>query len=283
MYVLGFSEYMCLHMVPWQLATYVDLGVWVTLSSFFFLGSSNMNDLRVLKDVVLDGVPGKIKQWVVMTDQDRADFFYECEYKAFKQAVIKMSEKKWTKLLESGKLDDCPEIRQIRERGMRKTGKQMWIAISPPFESKDLNELRKELVKQTEKYTSKKILERAAWCFEQTGDADNLGKHAHCHMLVEFKKVPYPSDFEKELKSCFKHLFQGVSLNDHNFHWRANDPSHESRRISYLRKRGREDTDSYKMNTKWRRLHSLPDVNFRGRFSEKNSEICPDSSDEESE
>lgn len=241
-----------------------------------------MENLRVLKELALDGVPGKIKQWVVMTDADREIFFHECEYKAFKNAIIKLSEKHWTKLLESGKLDSCPEIRTIRERAMRKTGKQIFITISPPFENADRNELRKLLVKQTEKYTRKKIIVRAAWCFEQTGDKDNLGHHAHCHMLVEFKNVPYPSDFERELKSCFKSLFPGVRMNDTNSNWRASDPSHESRRISYLRKRGREDTDDYNNNTKWRRLHNLPDINFRGNFSEQNSEKC-DSSDEESD
>ncbi len=225
----------------------------------------------------------KTEQIVEISEAQKQILIHKADVKGFERAITKLSEQTWTKLLTSGKLDTIPEIRRIRERTMKKVFKHMWITVNPEYENLDQQYVTNNLIKQVQKYCSKKNVLGAAWTYEQTGTTEEtMGHHPHAHILIEFKEVPAPSDFDREIKNTFKNICD--VRKDGCLNIRKCEPEHTTRRISYLYKVGREERPDIIMNELWRTKNNFQKIYLRGSISEKNSEKldgCESSEDED--
>lgn len=218
-----------------------------------------------------------------MNEDEFGRMFRQEKKAGVRAAIRKIVQDEFIKSYKNNKLDSNPYFRELREINMKSIDRFMWITINPEFENKNLHDVTERLIKLVNKYVNRKNMKGAAWCFEQTGKQDaDIGKHPHAHILVELNKIPYKSDFNREILNGFRNL---CDPRDAFINYRICEPNHINRRISYLYKIGRENNPDIILNKKWRLQYNLNDIYFRGSFSEKNSEknlgASCESSDEE--
>lgn len=229
-----------------------------------------------------------------ITKECIARIIHEENLKGFKQCVRRLSDNNYTKLIKAGKLDYIPELLDIRELAMRPVDRFMFITVNAEFKDLNWNDVTYLLIKQVEKWVSrKKLIRNAAWCYEQKGttmeegdDQHNIGYHPHAHILCELEgKIPSKSKFKDRIKNTFKDV---CCSRDSILNYKVIIPGHVNRKISYMYKLGREQNDDIIVNNKWRKKMGMREiVSFSPNWSQKKSQISDlplcESSDEEEE
>lgn len=132
-----------------------------------------------------------------------------------------------------------------------------FITINPVFEGKDKKEVLRMLIKTSKKIAAKAGIQKAIWCFEQTGEGETLGEHPHLHMLAKRYKGNRngePSRLKKAIKDNIKKAFPDMK----NYQIKNIKDGNENGCIKYvLGNKNKEYNNEF--DKEWRKMNNLKD------------------------
>lgn len=217
-----------------------------------------IKDIKV--NCIVDGYPGLIP----MTKEMFEEKLVKAQNVGMDRALADFTKKQYTEMLYAGQFDEISDkIRVIRELTMKNVDQCMWLTISPP---PDCNAspvvLIRVLMKKVKAYCTAKLVKNSAWCFEQRGETeDDIGTGVHAHMIIEFHKKPFKSDFDKKWKTLLKNTYNS----------RPNIHIQQLRlvpnRITYLLKTKHKDTPRCQADDTWRQKYNIEPIYFHGDWS----------------